>query len=685
MESLIQNHHRYYALKEECVEMNRMLRSLGAAAVLAGGLAAPVGGAAGDADAPATQPPAVTQRVDHAPLRLLPPSAIEPHGWLRDWARTMADGGTGHLDEYELEGGDRPTQFSDRPFATDKKVHTLDLERVAYWVEGMYRLGHALDDEALIEKAEASIQGMLRLEPTDNLATGVLHSPTMRAINTYIDQTGDPRGVAFLSELYTDHFPHTAEGIEGLARGGWWRRTYSHTNEILRAYGDGGDAELLDIARLVYETMGEKLYRVELTPDHAVAYTESLKVLPGMMPWLEDGADRERVRGWIADIYDWIEAEQMQPFGVPTGDESMKGRDADRGSETCVVAEFLWSTAQAARATGERRYGDLMERAFFNAGPVTMSRDGKRLIYFQHANRVPLKGLLEVPYHGAHRYSTQAWTSCCTGNVHRVVPSYLGTMWMATDDGGLAAVLHGPGTVTWKVGDQSTPVSITSETEYPFRDTMVFTVDIDEETQFPLKLRVPAWCEAAVLKVNGEDGPADVGDDGFITLDRSWKAGDTVELTLPRTPRIETIEQPREGRKANFIGRSIVYGPLLFALPVAEVDEDTPAPDAEFRFALPDELEAGDLRVQERAMPERWTWGLDDAPLTMEVTLAPIPWEPEVDTTKLKEGTLGIVEWPSPGWVDAPPPEMWKTRTLIPYGCTRMRIAMFPVAQESGK
>ena len=626
-------------------------------------------------------------RPDHAPLKLLPPSAIRPQGWLRDWARTMADGGTGHLDEYDLTGGDRPSQFRDCPFATDQKVHTLDLERVAYWVEGMHRLGESLEDQALIDKADASLRGMMRLEPTDNLATGVLHSPTMRAVNTYLDETGDPKALAFLDTLYTEHFPDTAEGIRGLAQGGWWRRTYSHTNEILRAYEHGGDPELLDIGRTVYTAMGEKLYQTQLTPDHAVAYTEALKVLPGVMPWLEEASERERVRGWIGDIYDWLEVQHMQPFGIPSGDESMKGRDADRGSETCVVAEYLWSTAQAARATGERRYGDLIERGFFNAGPVTMSRDGKRLIYFQHANRVPLRGLLGVPYHGANLYADQSWTSCCTGNVHRVLPSFLGTMWMRSADGGLAAVLHGPSSVTWRVGDDQTPVTITSDTLYPFRDTITFRIEPERAAAFPLHLRLPAWCRSPTLKVNGEPVEIDAGEEsgggleGFATIRRPWKAGDVVELTLPRAVRVEAIEQPREKGAAKFIGECVTYGPLLFALPVDEVDENTPVEGAEFRYALPADLDASQIEVTQRPMPERWTWHWKDSPLVMRVRAVPIEWEPEVERTRQKEGSIGVTEWPSPGRVAVARGVAEREVELVPYGTTRMRIATFPVAE----
>ncbi len=40
------------------------------------------------------------------PLEPLPPGAVEPRGWLRDWAMAARDGITGHLDEYHPTFGE---------------------------------------------------------------------------------------------------------------------------------------------------------------------------------------------------------------------------------------------------------------------------------------------------------------------------------------------------------------------------------------------------------------------------------------------------------------------------------------------------------------------------------------------------------------------------------------------------
>ncbi len=114
------------------------------------------------AASPAT--PAASNRVNYArpfepPTRPaflpLPPGAVEPAGWLRDWCLAARDGFTGHMDEYDDE-------FK-RAWAPDHKMTGEGLfwykgawpyEGGGYWFDGLARLGYALHDEALIAAGE---------------------------------------------------------------------------------------------------------------------------------------------------------------------------------------------------------------------------------------------------------------------------------------------------------------------------------------------------------------------------------------------------------------------------------------------------------------------------------------------------------------------------------------------------
>src|SRR5664279_3109593 len=85
----------------------------------------------------------------------LPPGAVEPEGWLRDWCLTAMDGYTGHMDEYDPE-------FK-RAWAADHTMTGVRLnypkggwpyEGGGYWFDGLVRLGYILHDDALIRQAK---------------------------------------------------------------------------------------------------------------------------------------------------------------------------------------------------------------------------------------------------------------------------------------------------------------------------------------------------------------------------------------------------------------------------------------------------------------------------------------------------------------------------------------------------
>ena len=98
----------------------------------------------------------------------LPPGAVEPAGWLRDWALSARHGLTGHLDEYQVT-------FRDgwKGVPVDVPGNKLDgtgwpLEQCAYWLDGALRLGFVLHDEAFFKKIRA------RLDP---IVDGVNRAP----------------------------------------------------------------------------------------------------------------------------------------------------------------------------------------------------------------------------------------------------------------------------------------------------------------------------------------------------------------------------------------------------------------------------------------------------------------------------------------------------------------------------
>ena len=317
--------------------------------------------------------------------------------------------------------------------------------------------------------------------------------------------------------------------------------------------------------------------------------------------------------------------------------------------------------------SGQGRMADRVERAFFNAGPATVARDFKTHVYFQSPNRVVESSPPQPhgPKASGTNYKRIHYPLCCTAALNRIVPNYVMHMWMATYDNGLAATHYGPCKVKALAANR-VPVELTCRTDYPFNDSIDIAVKPAREAAFPLSFRIPGWCKTAELSVNGVAVRAAPDANGFVRIARLWKPGDAVRLRFPMSVCVTT------GRDANADGApyaSVSYGPLAFALPIADgQDSNTPDPAARWKFAL--DLEsakpAGAITVERQPMPAHWDWPLA-APLKLKVKGVPIDWAPDPKAPRLP--TTVAHRGPA------------EPITLVPYGCTKFRITMFPVAK----
>ena len=329
---------------------------------------------------------------------------------------------------------------------------------------------------------------------------------------------------------------------------------------------------------------------------------------------------------------------------------------------------------------------DRLERAFFNAGPATVSRDFKTHVYFQSPNRLT-DGSPDFPHGpraGGGSYRSKHSPLCCTAALNRVVPWFVTHMWVATYDQGLALAAYGPCRVTALVGDR-VPVVITCRTDYPFNDTVELSVEPAREVVFPLALRVPGWCQAPELSVNGQPVPVAPDAAGFARVSRQWKPGDILRWRMPMTPCLQrgrdaasgppydgahrptAVTLPEPGGTRGVPYASVSYGPLLFALPIPDTtDANTPDLAARWRFAL--DVQDPVLAVERALMPARWDWPLR-APLTLRANAFPISWNPDPKDPRLPQ-------------VAVPHPVSEERIALVPYGCTKFRLSMFPVSAE---
>ena len=170
----------------------------------------------------------------------------------------------------------------------------------------------------------------------------------------------------------------------------------------------------------------------------------------------------------------------------------------------------------------------------------------------------------------------------------------------------------------------------------------------------------PPGAPTARIAVNGSAQDATPDAKGFVRIERQWSKGDTVELVFPMTVRCARgyeTEYPSMYRqyfdykpdevfkKRRFPYESVSYGPLLFALPIADKDPNTRVADAKWQYALDVDADrvAAEAKVERRPMPAKWDWPLN-APLAITVPAKTFDWKPS-DTQALPakpvEGNCG--------------------------------------------
>lgn len=645
---------------------------------------------------PAPAAPAAPRVVrNRAPLQpgafaLLPLGAITPTGWLRRQLEIQAKGLTGHLDEFWPDVGSNSGWLG----GTGESW-----ERGPYYLDGLLPLAYLLDDNALIAKADRYVEWTL----THQAPSGALGPPTntdwwptmvmLKVLTQYADATGDPRVVPALTRYFTYHLDEA--GRRPLHQWAVYRWA-DELVSILWLFNRTADPRLLTLARTLhnqgadwgrhfarfeFETKtstrdlalepGDKEFSDRAMRAHGVNTSMGLKTSAVWSLVSAETSDRDE----ILQALDVLDKYHGQPNGMFSADEHYAGRDPSEGTELCAVVEAMFSLEQVLAVRGGVALADRLERIAYNALPATLSPDIWAHQYDQQANQV-LCSLRDRRWVSngpeANLFGLEPNFGCCTANMHQGWPKLVASLWMATPDNGVAAVVYAPSLVRTRVG-RGLSVSIEERTAYPFRQDVELIVRPELAFKFPLHLRIPGWAAGATATVNGV-ALAGVTPGDFLRVERVWHPGDRVVLRLPM--KTEATSWYRDGV-------SLTRGPLVFALPIGEdwrkVETGMkhpatgPASDWEIFPTTPwnyglvlDASSAERLRVDERPVGDV-PFSPKSPAVAIHVTGRKVPeWQ-------LEEGSAGTL--PRSPVMSSEPDE---TLTLVPYGSARLRVTVFP-------
>jgi len=658
------------------------------------------------------------------PYLELPLGTIKAKGWLGVQLERMASGMTGNLDTiYPEVVGDRNGWLGGDGDGW---------ERGPYWIDGLLPLAYILDNEALKSKAKKWVDWTIDNQSEDGYLGPIpfVEEPNgepglqkgmrkdwwpkmvmLKILQQYHSATQDERVI----EVLTKYFKYQLKELPNrpLDDLTFWanRRGADNLLVVYWLYNITGDKFLLELGDIIKRQTfpWETVFLNENTPEtdetaafdyfkmkgfpfdtteinntsvaqigtiHTVNLAQGLKA---PVIYYQKDQDPKYITSVKKALED-IEKYHGQAQGMYGGDEPLAGTNPVRGIEFCSVSEGMFSLESILKITGDMKFADVLEKIAYNALPPQASDDYHSRQYFQAANQVELTDKITTSFqteehHGTDFvFGTVTGYPCCTTNMHQSWPKFIQNLFYATADGGVAALMYAPSEVTMKVAD-NIDLKIKETTGFPFRETVNFTLEVSDASSFPFHLRIPAWAKNPVISVNGEAYDVNIKN-GIAIIEREWQNNDEIMLKLPMEIKATTWHKG---------ATAIERGPLVYALKVEGENRHKDRkdgygvftevyPKGDWKYGLiANDLKDISNAVEVKEMPwdGSYPWNIDDAPIQLKLKAVKIPKWKLVDSAPLFPDFPHDYHYNSE---NNPIEEI----TLIPYGCTTLRITEFP-------
>ena len=626
-------------------------------------------------------------------------SSIEPAGWVKEFLNRQESGLTGNPEQsgfpFNTKMWADKMNFKDREFKGGSAWWPY--EQTAYYLDGALRCAYLNNSDTLKQKVLTNINYVLK--QVDN--EGVLHAgnvdddwwPLVVFMRMLFEQYKNTQDSTLLQTIET-HYQTVYKKQESFnlpKHTGFAIRSVLHVEHLANLYGITGKDWYLQVAEKLYSTFEDNLNTNSkefsmltatgmaqgVKPSgHAVTYHEFLK-LPAILYYY---TNKEKYKIALYKAYDQLEKHHELADGLPSGIEELHGNHSDMAHEVCNVSDFNWSAGWALLATGNPKFADKMEKVIYNAGFSSITPDFKAHQYYSAPN-MPLSTDMSSFYNDETNWGFNAKgrlcyrpghdTECCTGNIHRMFPTFLNRA-IVSHRKGANVVFYLPGTYTIPIGTET--LKIKQKTNYPFEHSISLEVINAPKKKLELGLRIPDWADSYQITINDNTPIKGADKNRFKIITRKFTSGDSVILSFKTAPRIY---------KKN--GIAINYGPLVFSYSVEAHTKITtkdaagkcsnefpayqmfPKKHLSYGVAFPKAITSDDIKLIQNKI-EGYPWDIGNSPIKIKLKAR------SVLNWKLKE-QLYVSKIPKEVKLTE---EAEKEITLEPMGTTYLRITEFP-------
>ena len=645
---------------------------------------------------------------DYHRLSRFPLGAIQAEGFLKDQLLLGKDGMAGHLPELE------PGMIAD-PFINKSYVPAWGDGDQSGWgaeISGNYWTGYiqhafVLNDAEMIATATDWVDTMMKKQRPD----GYLGTYYEEDASIYEDYNAWGTACAMRGLIAFYEATGRADVLDAVYRCMLWfcenwagekKTSYSGPfiiEPMVFCYYYTGDERLIRFCEeyqeyLIHHDLFKNSWKAYLYEDlHYLSnHTSALGAIGRLPALLYSATGKKEYLQATERLIRNLRQKGVQPTGGPVSYAEYLGPKGALGeSEYCSFAFHNAMYAYMAYITGRAEYGDYMEEMFYNAAQGARKKDEKAIAYLSAPNQAYATNRSSTA--GAELdmqvYAPCYPVSCCPVNAVALVPEFIRGLFLQDDVGSIYAPAYGPCKVK---GEHFT---LEEKTHYPFRHEIRFELNADREMSVFLK--VSQWATGYRISVNGEEYTAEKNADGYAEV--CCRAGQTV-IALHFDAEVEVLHVDDSDGSAKY-PLCIKYGALVYS------------------YHIPERWEAYPGRPM-TALPEGWSWfnvlpeyeppKAADPHDAIGMRREAISWNIALDE-QLRPEDIAVEELPESGYVwshpmirlhtkcyKAPflyPPYPKQTTefmgarqyvtgelplTLVPYGCTNLRITFFPRA-----
>lgn len=232
--------------------------------------------------------------------------------------------------------------------------------------------------------------------------------------------------------------------------------------------------------------------------------------------------------------------------------------------ESCASIGLMMFARRMLEMEGDAHYADVMERAFYNTVLGGMALDGKHFFYVNPLETQPKS----IPHNHIYDHIKpvrQRWfgCACCPPNIARTLVA-IGHYIFTPRPDALFINFYAGSEAQFTVDAQTLALKI--EGNYPWDEQVSIRFNQPQIVEHTLALRLPEWCTAPTVQVNGEAAQGKMVK-GYLHLHRQWQEGDIITLNLPMPVR-RVYANPLVRHAAGKV--AIQRGPLVYCLEEAD-------------------------------------------------------------------------------------------------------------------